>query len=82
MTLGTSVKWPSNDFPSLSHLELNLEGMGVDHYWQRHAGKQKNPGNKKPLSSLSTKAHQPRGAVLRTIIKAKALPATTMAAAL
>jgi hypothetical protein len=35
-----------------------------------------------PLSSLSTEAHQPRGAVLKTIIKAKALPATTMAAAL
>jgi hypothetical protein len=23
-----------NDFPDLSHLDLNLEGMGVDHHWQ------------------------------------------------
>lgn len=24
-----------NDFPDLSHLDLNLEGMGVDHHWQK-----------------------------------------------
>lgn len=35
------------------------------------------PDNKKPLSSLSTEAHQPTGAVLRAIIKAEALPSTT-----
>lgn len=25
-----------NDFPNLTHLGLNLDGMGVDQDWQKH----------------------------------------------